>query len=323
MKALALFSGGLDSTLAAKTIARQGIEVIALHVDIGFGGMGDKKAHLQKMAAAADARLEIVDAQKAFLDEVLFAPKYGYGKNFNPCIDCHGFMFALAKELMDAYDAKFLISGEVMGQRPMSQNKGAMRSVLNISDTDDLLLRPLSAKLMEPTLAERQGWVRREELLDFSGRGRSRQLALAREYGIGEYESPAGGCLLTDVGFSNRLREFIKYNSLQTQDIDLLKAGRHMRLPGGAKLVVGRDKEDNEKLEAIQNDTYRPVTQNVVGPFSLLQKDAGEADRELAARIVATYAKNEGKTVTVFIGDNRYQVQPFAAKEEVHPYLVQ
>ncbi len=322
MKALALFSGGLDSTLAAKTIARQGIDVIALHIDIGFGGMGDKKAHLRKMAAAADARLEIVDAQKAFLDEVLFDPKYGYGKNFNPCIDCHGFMFALAKELMEEYDADFLISGEVVGQRPMSQNKGAMRSVLNISNTDDLLLRPLSAKLMEPTLPERQGWVRREELFDFSGRSRSRQLALAKEYGIGEYESPAGGCLLTDVGFSNRLREFITYDTLQTQDIALLKAGRHMRLPGGAKLVVGRDKEDNERLEAIQNEKYVPVTQNVVGPFSLLQKDARESDRKLAARIIATYAKNEGKEVVVSIQDQSCRARPFASKHEVHPYLV-
>jgi tRNA-specific 2-thiouridylase len=204
----------------------------------------------------------------------------------------------------------------------MSQNKGAMRSVLNISNTDDLLLRPLSAKLIEPTLPERSGWVRREDLLDFSGRSRSPQLELAKKYGIEEYESPAGGCLLTDVGFSNRLKEFIKYETLQTQDIALLKAGRHMRLPAGAKLVVGRDKDDNEKLEMIENDKYVPVTQSAVGPFSLLQKDADDNDRELAARIIATYAKNEGKDVAVYIQDQTYRVQPFARKQEVHPYLV-
>lgn len=323
MRAISLFSGGLDSTLAARVVSEQGIEVIALHADIGFGGIGDKKEHLQKMARQADATLKIVDVKEEFLQKVLFTPKYGYGKNFNPCIDCHGFMFALAKQMMQELDASFLLSGEVMGQRPMSQNKLALRSVVNISDTKDILLRPLSAKLLEPTLPERQGWVDRQKLYDFHGRGRNPQLALAKEFGIIEYESPAGGCLLTDVGFSNRLKEFVKHESLTVEDIDLLKAGRHIRLPGGSKLVVGRNKADNEKLEQVKADNFFKITQDKTGPLSLIQKDAGKTDLELAAKIVATYCRHEDNEVEVCIGPHCYNSTPFASKEEIKPYLVQ
>ena len=323
MRAISLFSGGLDSTLAAKLIANQGIEVIALHADIGFGGIGDKRAFLEHMAKQAGARLEIVDVRQEFLDRVLFAPKYGYGKNFNPCIDCHGFMFALAKKMMQRFDASFLVSGEVLGQRPMSQNKAALRSVVNISDTKELLVRPLCAKHMEPTLPEMRGWIDREKLLDIQGRGRARQLALAKQWGIEEFESPAGGCLLTDVGFSNRMKEFVAHDRLRVDEIKVLKAGRHLRLPGGAKLVIGRNKADNEMLESAQTSRYDPVTQSAVGPFSLLQKKASKDDRELAAKIVATYAKHQNAVVLVSIGEQELEVMPFASKEPFKQYLVQ
>lgn len=323
MRAISLFSGGLDSTLAARVISEQGIEVIALHADIGFGGIGDKKEHLQKMAKQAKAKLKIVDVKQPYLDKVLFTPKYGYGKNFNPCIDCHGFMFSLAKQMMDELEASFLISGEVMGQRPMSQNKLALKSVVNISQTKDILLRPLSAKLMEPTLPERQGWIDRDKLFDLHGRGRSRQLELAKELGIVEYESPAGGCLLTDVGFSNRLKEFIQYDTLTVKDIDLLKAGRHIRLPEGAKLVVGRNKDDNEKLEQVNAESFVKITQNKTGPFALLQKDASSNDKTLAAKIVATYCRHQKQEVEVHIDDEVFTLLPFDSKEAVKPYLVQ
>jgi tRNA-specific 2-thiouridylase len=322
MRAISLFSGGLDSTLAAKLISSQGIEVIALHADIGFGGIGDKKSYLETMAKQAGATLHIVDIRQRFLDNVLFDPKYGYGKNFNPCIDCHGFMFALAKQMMDELGASFLISGEVLGQRPMSQNKLALKSVVKISQTKDILLRPLSAKLMEPTLPEREGWVDREKLLGIQGRGRTTQLQLAKDFGIVEYESPAGGCLLTDVGFSNRLKEFIQHDSLEVEDIDVLKAGRHIRLPQGAKLVVGRNQEDNEKLETIESTRYDKITQNKTGPLSLLQKGASDADKHLAAQIVATYCRHENETVEVSIANERFSVNALESKACVQPYLV-
>ena len=322
IRAISLFSGGLDSTLAAKLVSMQGVEVIALHADIGFGGLGDKKKHLELMAKQAEATLKIVDIKQEYLDEVLFTPKYGYGKNFNPCIDCHGFMFSLAKSMMDELGASFLISGEVMGQRPMSQNKMALQSVINISKTKDILLRPLCAKLMEPTLAETQGWVDRQKLLDISGRGRSRQLQLAKELGIVEYESPAGGCLLTDVGFSNRLREFVAHDKLEVEDIDILKAGRHIRLPEGAKLIVGRNKDDNEKLQQIENAKFVQVTQDAVGPLSLIEKGASNADKLLAAQIIATYSRHQDSEVEVKIGEEKITTLPFASKQMIQPYLV-
>lgn len=322
-RAIALFSGGLDSTLAAKLVSMQGVEVTALHIDIGFGSLDDKSAHLEYMAKCAGAQLKIVDAKKEFLQSVLFDAKYGYGKNFNPCIDCHGFMFAMAKSMLQTLDAEFLISGEVVGQRPMSQNRLALRSVVKISQTKEILLRPLSAQLLDPTKPEIEGWVDRDKLLDIHGRGRARQLALAKELGIEHYESPAGGCLLTDVGFSNRLKEFIEYKDLEVADIDILKAGRHLRLDDGAKLVVGRDKADNEKLQKISNSNYTFITQDVVGPVSLLWADATQKERELAAKIVATYSKHEQKAVHVTIGDVQYSVQPFASKKQIQPYLIQ
>jgi len=322
VKAISLFSGGLDSVLAAKLVSMQKVEVIALYVDIGFSPLG-KKAHLELMAKQAGATLKIVDAKQEYLDKVLFHPKFGYGKNFNPCIDCHGFMLSLAKSMMPQFGASFLISGEVIGQRPMSQNKLALQSVVNISETKDILLRPLCAKLMEPTLPERKGWVDRTKLLAISGRGRAKQLQLAKELGIAEYESPAGGCLLTDVGFSNRLREFIAYDTLRVEDIDILKVGRHMRLPHGAKLIVGRNKEDNQKIKEIKNPKYLQVTQDAIGPLSLLQKDANSEDRKLAAKIIATYSKHQGGDVGVQIAGEKIYATPFQSKEMILPYLIQ
>lgn len=176
MKAIALFSGGLDSTLAIKLIIDQGIEVLAVNINTGFGSTKDRLEHMQNMCKQVGAELKIVDIESEFLQDVLFDPKHGYGKNFNPCIDCHAKMFAVAKRVMEAEGASFLISGEVLGQRPMSQNRDAMQTVLNESNCDGLLLRPLSAKALVPTIAETLGWVDREKLEGIVGRSRDRQL---------------------------------------------------------------------------------------------------------------------------------------------------
>ncbi len=190
MRALALFSGGLDSMLAVKLITEQGIDVTALYIDIGFGSKQERAELLASRAKMVGAEFEIVDTKEQFISEILFDPKYGYGKNFNPCIDCHANMFRIAKALMPTYDARFIVTGEVVGQRPMSQRAEAIRNVTRLAGDEEggLILRPLSAKLMAPTVPEKEGWVDRERLLGIEGRGREIQLQLAEKYGFEEYE---------------------------------------------------------------------------------------------------------------------------------------
>ena len=292
MKAIALFSGGLDSTLAMKLMIDQGIEILAININTGFGSTKDRLEHMQSMCEQVGAELKIIDIQSEFLQEVLFDPKHGYGKNFNPCIDCHAKMFAVAKRVMEAEGASFLISGEVMGQRPMSQNKDALQIVLNESNCDGLLLRPMSAKKLAPTIAEINGWVDRDKLESITGRSRERQLELAKEIGLDDFESPGGGCLLTDENFSKKMVDFIKHDKFEVRDILVMKFGRHLRLSNGAKLVVGRNKEENEHLQNINNDKYYHIkTVGLPGPHALLSKNASYADKELASKIILTYCK--------------------------------
>jgi tRNA-specific 2-thiouridylase len=325
MKAIALFSGGLDSTLAMKLIINQGIEVLAININTGFGSTKDRLTHMQSMCDQVGATLKIVDIQSEYLQDVLFDPKHGYGKNFNPCIDCHAKMFAVAKRIMDAEGASFLISGEVMGQRPMSQNRDAMQKVLDESNCEGLLLRPLSAKRLAPTIAEEKGWVDREKLEDIVGRNRERQMELATEFGLKDFESPGGGCLLTEEYFSKKMVDFIKYDTFEIKDIPVMKYGRHLRLPDGAKLVVGRDKIDNEALETIVNDKFIALkTVGINGPYSLLSKNATLADRELAAKIVLTYTKaSVDETYEVsFDGSDAIVASPYPSRDVLKPYTL-
>ena len=324
MRALALFSGGLDSTLAMKVVADLGIEVIAVNVNTGFGGTTDRMEHMKNMCNHIGVKLEVLDLKQAYLDEVLFEPKYGYGKNFNPCIDCHGFMFRYTAKLLEKYNASFMISGEVVGQRPMSQNKEAMAKVEKLSLNEDLVLRPLSAKLLPPTKPELEGWIDREKLLDISGRGRSRQLQLAKEIGLENFEPPAGGCLLTDIQFSNRLRDFVNNDQLLITDIDTLKFGRHLRLPEGTKLIIGRNKEDNEHLEQTNSDKYlKGKIVNCTGPLALIEKTATTNDKELAAKFIVTYGKTEANTsYEVDFGEFKVSAIKLPSKESIQKYFV-
>ena len=294
MRALALFSGGLDSVLAMKLIVNQNIEVIAVNINIGFGSTSDRKEHMENMCKQIGVKLEILDLRQLYLDEVLFNPKYGYGKNFNPCIDCHGFMFRYTGKLLEKFDADFMISGEVLGQRPMSQRKDALESVKKLSEYDELIVRPLSAKLMAPSKPELEGWIDREKLLDISGRNRQPQLALAKEIGLDDFESPGGGCLLTEIQFSGRLQDFVDNDKLEVEDIDTLKAGRHFRLPDGAKLIIGRDQDDNEKIKNTNSDKYyKARILDATGPLCLFQKNSTEEDKELATKLILTYGKTK------------------------------
>jgi tRNA-specific 2-thiouridylase len=324
MKAIALFSGGLDSVLAMKLIIDQGIDVIALNINTGFGSTKDRLEHMQNMCKQVGAELKIVDIEHEFLQEVLFDPKHGYGKHFNPCIDCHAKMFAVAKKVMEEEGASFLISGEVMGQRPMSQNKDALQTVLNESNCDGLLLRPLSAKKLKETIAEEKGWVDREKLEGIVGRNRDRQLEMVKEIGLKDFESPGGGCLLTDANFAKKMLDFIKYDKFEVKDIPVMKYGRHLRLSDGAKLVIGRNKEENSYLQEIENDKYFHIkTVGLPGPHSLLSKDATQNDIDLAVKIILTYCKTLPTEIYTLSMDSKVlQGSPFQTREDIKTFSI-
>jgi len=324
MKAIALFSGGLDSTLAIKLIIDQGIEVLAVNINTGFGSTKDRLEHMQSMCDQVGAELRIIDIQSEYLQDVLFDPKHGYGKNFNPCIDCHAKMFAVAKSIMEAEGASFLISGEVMGQRPMSQNKDALQTVLNESNCDGLLLRPMSALRLAPTIAEEKGWVDRDKLEGITGRSRDRQLELAREIGLDDFESPGGGCLLTDENFGKKMFDFIKYDKFEVKDIPVMKFGRHFRLADDAKLVIGRNQEENSHLQAIENDKYYHIrTVGVPGPHALLSKNATQNDKDLAVQAILVYCKTSVEnSYTLSFDGEEVTGSPFSSRELMKPFTI-
>lgn len=290
MKAISLFSGGLDSQLAVCIVKRQGIEVEAVNFKAPFFG-GD-----QKMATAADElgiSLKTIDISEEYMD-VLKNPKYGYGKNMNPCIDCHGFMIRKAGEYMQEAGASFIITGEVLGQRPMSQNRSSLDAVDKISGFRGLVLRPLSAQLLPPTIPEEKGWVDREKLLDISGRSRVRQMQLAEQFGINDYPSPAGGCLLTVESFSKRLRHLFHLRpEAGPHETEVLKHGRHFLLDSRALLVVGRKASENEVLlKLAEPEDYLLKVTTHPGPTSLLRYfgPPDENDLAWAASITARYS---------------------------------
>ncbi|CZE46222.1 argininosuccinate synthase domain-containing protein [Campylobacter geochelonis] len=327
MKALSLFSGGLDSMLAIRLMAMQGIEVTALHMDIGFGSRGDKSELLRKRAELAGAKFKIIDIKNKYLQDVLLHPKYGYGKNFNPCVDCHGFMFKTALLMLEDEGASFIVTGEVLGQRPMSQRKEALFNVSSLSgDENGLILRPLCAKHLEPTTPELKGWVEREKLLDISGRGRTRQLAMAKEFGFDEFESPGGGCLLTMQNFASKMKDALKFEGLDTYlDTQILKFGRHLRLDDGAKVIIGRDEKDNEGLERVQNPKFSHIAlpDDMVGAYSLISKNASKNDKLKACKFALTYAKTSPNLeYEVAIDGEKFIASPFESKSQAQKYLV-
>jgi len=327
MKALVLFSGGLDSMISIKLLTSQGIKVTAIHIDIGFSGDEKKAEILRRRANEAGAEFKIVDIRNEYLREVLFTPKHGYGKHFNPCIDCHGYMFKTALAMMSAEGTSFIATGEVIGQRPMSQSRDAMAQVKNAAgDEDDLILRPMSAQLMKPTKPEREGWVDRSKLLGISGRDRKRQLALAKEFGFSEFETPGGGCLLTIESFSNKIKDFIKFDpDMTSADMQLLRVGRHLRLANGTKMVIGRDENDNAKLLALNNPKFTQIKfdEGVVGATSLVEAKFNESDLEFAVRLALAYTKTDkDAAVRARIGEREICVKPFESKEPAQEFFV-
>lgn len=300
IKAVALFSGGLDSTLAVKLIQEKGIEVIGVNFKTPFFGL--EKAYLT--AKDLDIDLEIIDITEELLG-ILRNPKYGFGKNMNPCIDCHALMFKKAGEYMIKIGASFILSGEVLGERPMSQNRNSLSIIERESGFEGRILRPLSALLLPETIPEKEGLVDRNKLLDISGRSRKRQMELATKMNLKDYPSPAGGCKLTERGFSKRLRDLFTQEKFSLKEIELLKLGRHFRLSRDIKLVVGRNKEENEQLkDFFQDGDFLFKAKNLKGPISLLKKGS-KVDYELidkSCQITARYCdRNKEENEEVYI----------------------
>ena len=298
VKAISLFSGGLDSIVSVQLIREQRIEVLGLTFRTPFFGAEKPRA----AARMIDLPLEVLDITEVHL-AVVRAPRYGYGKNMNPCIDCHTLMLRIAGERMRELGYDFIFTGEVLGQRPMSQSSQMLRVVAKNSGWADFILRPLSAKLLPETLPEKEGKVDRARLLDISGRGRKRQMEMAERYGITEYSNPAGGCLLTDVMFSRRLKDlFAHHPDFTTRDLELLKVGRHIRLDERHKVIVGRNKRDNQALETLIEDRDAVFQmRDFPGPLCALPADGPEGMRREAAAICAAYGDTpkDAEEVTV------------------------
>lgn len=312
IRALALFSGGLDSALAIKLVKDQGIEVIALNfVSHFFGGKNEKA---EKMAEQLGIKVEYVHFEKRHTD-IVKNPVYGRGKNMNPCIDCHSLMFKVAGELLEKYNAQFIISGEVLGQRPMSQNSAALEKVKKLSGMDELILRPLSAKLLPPSKPELEGWVDREKLLDIQGRSRQRQMELTEIYGLKEYPSPGGGCLLTDPAYSERLSILEKDGYLEEDYsflFHLIKKSRFYRLEKGKYLFVGRDQEGNERIAQYKNlGSFYLCGHKVPGPHMLGFGNFTEPELEAVKELFSRYSKYKGKNeIEVRINNEIQKVLP-------------
>jgi tRNA-specific 2-thiouridylase len=323
IRALGLFSGGLDSMLAAAVLRAQGLDVTLINFVTPF--FGAERA--RQSAAHLGLPLQEVDLTAKFLP-LLYHPPHGWGRGHNPCIDCHILMLREAGSLMAATGFDFLFSGEVLGQRPMSQNRGSLNLIARESGFADLLLRPLSAKFLKATRPEILGWVDRERLLNLSGRGRKRQMALAEAYGITQYPAPAGGCLLTDPGYAARIKELLSHvPEASRPDLELLKYGRHFRLPGGGKAVVGRTQRDNEAILALRSpqDFWLKVD-NYPGPVVLLCGSDSWEDLEEAASLAAAYSDAPpGATVMVTAGDDgpdRIFQLTTPGKDRFKPWLV-
>ncbi len=316
MKALSLFSGGLDSILASELVRSQGIEIQAFFLKTPFFSSNKKVA---ESANAIRLPLKVIDITNRHLD-IVKKPKYGYGENMNPCIDCHALMLRIAGEMMEDEKAHFIITGDVLGQRPMSQNRKALFIIDSESGLDGLVLRPLSAKNLPPTIPETKGWVNREKMLNYSGRSRKPQMDLARSLNITNYPSPAGGCLLTDSVFSRRLEDIMSSDTpILSREIELLKIGRHFRIGPKTKIIVGRNEDENRSIDmlAAENEILLN-TVSVPGPTALITGEISSLIGELAAAITASYsdahngeveislkAKDQYKMITARVRDKK------------------
>jgi tRNA U34 2-thiouridine synthase MnmA/TrmU len=344
-KAVALISGGLDSMLATRAVMEQGVHVEGINFFTGFCVEGHthairkqdrakpKRNNALWVAEQLGIRLHIVDIVEEYKDVVL-NPQHGYGANLNPCLDCKIFMVGKAREWMEANGFDFIITGEVIGQRPKSQRKQTMPIVARESGADDLLLRPLCARNLAPTVPEREGWVDREQLFNFSGRSRKPQMALAERFGLEDYAQPAGGCcFLTDESYSRKLADLWQHRGekrYELDDIMLLKVGRHLRPRPHFKLIVAREEGESRFLQGYRKQFTYLETLSHGGPLTLVEGDELSAeDLTLAARIVARFSQGrDAECVEVAItqpGDvepRRLSIAPLPADDVEQSWYV-
>ena len=289
--AIAATSGGLDSLLAAEVIRRAGIGVTLLHVQHLFSAGEAGRAQLRRTADRYGFNLRIEDASEAHL-ETIRRPKHGYGRGMNPCVDCRIFMLRIAKRVMEEEGAQFVATGEVLGQRPKSQHLKALQSAADESGLGDRLVRPLSANLLPETLPVRAGWLSKDDLYAIQGRSREPQMALAAEFGIEHYPQPAGGCMLIERTYAERVRDAFRHQGRDEVDLaafKLLQIGRHFRISDSVKAIVGRNRHENEALEDFAEGRIRLEPKDVMGPTTLVEGSPSGEEMVLAAALTARY----------------------------------
>ena len=317
-RCFALFSGGLDSMLSVLHMKNLGYEVLPIFFSTPFFG----SENAQKAAEEIGYHLIIYDITDKHI-KMLQNPRYGYGKYMNPCIDCHGLMFREAAELMKQYKTDFLISGEVLGQRPMSQRKDALNSVGKLSNIKDLIVRPLSQKLLADTLPIREEWVDKEKMLDIQGRSRKRQMEMANDLGLKTFQTPAGGCLLTDESFSLRLRDLIEHNMLELNFIEFLKIGRHFRLNDDVKVIIGRKDKENEMIANLAKNELILKTNNIPGPLGVInsKRNPNEEEIRFAASILLRYNNKAQNRAEVVFG-KKFQLTNKIEVQKIEPDIL-
>ncbi|MDF1562170.1 MAG: thiamine biosynthesis protein [Deltaproteobacteria bacterium] len=346
-KAIAMISGGLDSSIALQHVKRMGYEVKALNFYTGFcitethrrmGGRPKDGVYPRneplRAAAESETEVEFIDISEEYVD-VVTNPRFGYGKNLNPCIDCRIFMLSKAREIMEAEGADFVFTGEVVGQRPKSQRKEALALVEKHSGLKGRLLRPLSGRHLPPVIAEEEGHIRREDLAEMRGRGRKRQIEYAAAYGIDDYPQPAGGCcFLTDETYAQRFADLLEHRperTYTTEDIVLLSAGRYFRLPDGGRLIVARNDPENKVLELHGKSQWFGDAAEIPGAAGVYEHPEGKPPGEEASRIIAHYGKGRELPEVIVrwrppgsrVGDEdfRHTVAPMS-RAEMDPYLI-
>ncbi len=317
-KALALYSGGLDSLLSVLIVKEQNIDVIALKFLTGFtSALREDDLNYSKQF---DFPIIEVDIREKFIP-LLKEPEHGFGKNLNPCIDCKILMLKEAKKLLSTYNAQFIITGEVVSQRPMTQQNSMLVHIEKKTELSGLILRPLSAKLLPPTIPEKEGIVNRDLLYDIWGRTRKPQLALAKKYGIEKIPQPAGGCFLTDPTFCKKLKDLIEHDELSVENIELLKVGRHFRLSQKCKAIVGRCEAENEVLLKHKGVIIHP--EDFKGPVVLLSEVFSDDEIEKGASICVYYSKKEQNNIVIRVnGHVLKKIYGAMLKDEVVKYRI-